>query len=170
MVPLFVLPQKLDMSRKHDQTNFQKFSQKRRFEEEDEEIQFSSNQSKSHRYRSDTEEFRCVECKQMVFPPGYGTDQRNHCPNCLTSLHLDNTPGDRKATCGSKMEAISIWVRKGEWVILHRCKGCGVIHANRIGPDDNEALLLSLAAQAMAKPSFRLFVESPVGDPPDEIG
>ncbi|XDD47986.1 RNHCP domain-containing protein [Leptospira sp. WS39.C2] len=158
------------MSRNNDQKNFQKISKKKRFLEEDEEIHYPSVKKKSHRFRSDTDEFRCVECKQMVFPPGFGTDQRNHCPNCLTSLHLDNTPGDRAATCGSKMEAISIWVRKGEWVILHRCKGCGVIHANRIGPDDNEALLVSLAAQAMAKPSFRLFAESPVEDPPDLFG
>ncbi|WP_210413555.1 RNHCP domain-containing protein [Leptospira selangorensis] len=155
------------MSRHNDQTNFQKISKKKRFEEEDEELLVASKKKQSHRYRSDTDEFRCVECKQMVFPPGFGTNQRNHCPNCLTSLHLDNTPGDRGATCGSKMEAISIWVRKGEWVLLHRCKGCGVIHANRIGPDDNEALLLSLAAQAMAKPSFRLFAENPVDGPPD---
>ncbi|GBF41856.1 RNHCP domain protein [Leptospira ellinghausenii] len=157
------------MSRNIDQTNFQKISKKKRFEDEDEENSFSHVKKKSHRFRSDTEEFRCVECKQMVFPPGFGTDQRNHCPNCLTSLHLDNTPGDRAAICGSKMEAISIWVRKGEWVILHRCKGCGVIHANRIGPDDNEALLLSLAAQAMAKPSFRLFSETPEEDPPESF-
>ncbi|EMJ86753.1 RNHCP domain protein [Leptospira meyeri serovar Semaranga str. Veldrot Semarang 173] len=168
MVPLFVLPQKLDMVRETEQSKFQKFSKKKRFDDEDEDFSSLKSKTKSHRFRSDEEEFRCVECKQMVFPPGFGTDQRNHCPNCLTSLHLDNSPGDRKATCGSKMEAISIWVRKGEWVILHRCKGCGVIHANRIGPDDNEALLVSLASQAMAKPSFRLFRESPVEDPPDD--
>lgn len=164
---MFCFAANTGMSRNNDQVNFQKISKKNRYIDEDEDRDVTTSKKKSHRYRSDTEEFRCVECKQMVFPPGYGTDQRNHCPNCLTSLHLDNTPGDRAATCGSKMEAISIWVRKGEWVILHRCKGCGVIHANRIGPDDNEALLLSLAAQAMAKPSFRLFSESPVENPPD---
>ncbi|EOQ97435.1 RNHCP domain protein [Leptospira wolbachii serovar Codice str. CDC] len=156
------------MSRESDLSKFQKFSKKKRFDDEDEDISFSNSQTRSFRFRSDLGEFRCVECKQMVFPPGYGTGQRNHCPNCLTSLHIDSAPGDRSANCGSKMEAISIWVRKGEWVILHRCKGCGVIHANRIGPDDNEALLLSLAAQAMAKPSFRLFEENPVEVPPDE--
>jgi hypothetical protein len=92
----------------------------------------------------------------MVFPPGFGTEQRNHCPFCLTSLHLDHNPGDRKAECGSKMVAITIWVKKTEWILIHRCLGCGVIHSNRIAPDDNESLLLHLAAQAMAKPSFPL--------------
>ncbi|TGK86785.1 RNHCP domain-containing protein [Leptospira noumeaensis] len=156
------------MVRESDLSKFQKISKKKRFDDEDEDFLSEKPKTKSHRFRSDVDEFRCVECKQMVFPPGFGTDQRNHCPNCLTSLHLDNSPGDRAAICGSKMEAISIWVRKGEWVILHRCKGCGVIHANRIGPDDNEALLVSLAAQAMAKPSFRLFRENPVENPPDD--
>lgn len=152
------------MSRKHDLSNNQKFTKKKRFDDEDETFSYTNSGSKSFRFRSDTTEFRCVECKQMIFPPGYGTEQRNHCPNCLTSLHIDSAPGDRSAECGSKMEAISIWVRKGEWVVLHRCKGCGVIHANRIGPDDNEALLVSLAAQAMAKPSFRLFDDKSGGE------
>lgn len=152
------------MSREHDLSKNQKFAKKKRFDDEDETFSYATNESKSFRFRSDTTELRCVECKQMIFPPGYGTEQRNHCPNCLTSLHIDSSPGDRSAECGSKMEAISIWVRKGEWVILHRCKGCGVIHANRIGPDDNEALLVSLAAQAMAKPSFRLFEEKSGGE------
>lgn len=35
----------------------------------------------------------------MIFYGGKptGTQHRNHCPNCLTSLHLDNKPGDRAA-------------------------------------------------------------------------
>lgn len=55
------------------------------------------------------------------------------------------------------MEAIAIWVRSDEWVLLHRCMGCGVIHPNRIAPDDNEALLLSLAARPLGRPAFPLF-------------
>ncbi|MDD5840828.1 MAG: RNHCP domain-containing protein, partial [Gemmiger formicilis] len=41
-----------------------------------------------------------------------GTQHRNHCPNCLTSLHLDNEPGDRAADCGGQMEPVAVWVRK----------------------------------------------------------
>lgn len=55
------------------------------------------------------------------------------------------------------MEAIAIWVRGEEWVLLHRCMGCGVIHANRIAPDDNEVLLLSLAARPLGRPAIPLF-------------
>lgn len=55
------------------------------------------------------------------------------------------------------MEPISIWVRGDEWVLLHRCLGCGVIHSNRIAPDDNEIALLALAARPLGKPAFPLY-------------
>ena len=50
----------------------------------------------------------------MIFYGGKpaGTQHRNHCPNCLTSLHLDNEPGDRAADCGGQMEPVAVWVRK----------------------------------------------------------
>ena len=57
----------------------------------------------------------------MIFYGGKpaGTQHRNHCPNCLTSLHLDNEPGDRAADCGGQMEPVAVWVRKGgEWAII----------------------------------------------------
>lgn len=59
------------------------------------------------------------------------------------------------------MVPIAIWVRGEEWVLLHRCLGCAAIHANRIAPDDNEFLLLSLAARALGRPAFPL--EQPPG-------
>ena len=48
----------------------------------------------------------------MIFYGGKpaGTQHRNHCPNCLTSLHLDNEPGDRAADCGGQMEPVAVWV------------------------------------------------------------
>ena len=71
----------------------------------------------------------------MIFYGGKpaGTQHRNHCPNCLTSLHLDNEPGDRAADCGGQMEPVAVWVRKGgEWAIIHRCRLCGKLTSNRI--------------------------------------
>ena len=41
--------------------------------------------------------FTCKECGRLVLPEFAGTNHRNHCPNCLTSLHIDNQPGDRLA-------------------------------------------------------------------------
>lgn len=87
----------------------------------------------------------------------YGTAHRNHCPNCLWSRHLDDTPGDRAAECGSSMEPIAICVRNdGEWVLIHRCTGCGVLHLNRTAGDDNPLLLLRLAVKPLAQPPFPL--------------
>ncbi|MEA2553505.1 MAG: hypothetical protein QOJ65_1681 [Fimbriimonadaceae bacterium] len=88
---------------------------------------------------------------------GAGTDHRNHCPNCLHSVHLDIEPGDREADCGGVMEPISVWVRKGgEWAVIHRCRLCGTLSSNRIAADDNDMLLLSLAVRPLGNPPFPL--------------
>lgn len=88
---------------------------------------------------------------------GGGTDHRNHCPNCLHSVHLDVEPGDRAADCGGLMEPIAVWVRKGgEWALIHRCRVCGALSSNRIAADDHDALLVSLAAKPLASPPFPL--------------
>ena len=43
------------------------------------------------------------------------------------------------------MEPIAITVRgDGEWVLIHRCNGCGVLHSNRI------------AVRPIAQPPFPL--------------
>ena len=66
-----------------------------------------------------------------------GSDHRNHCPNCLSSLHVDEEPGDRASDCGGIMEPVAVWVRKGgEWAIIHRCKRCGKLSSNRVAADD----------------------------------
>jgi hypothetical protein len=86
-----------------------------------------------------------------------GTDHRNHCPTCLWSRHLDDTPGDRAADCGARMEPLAISVRgDGEWVLVHRCTHCGVLHANRTAGDDNALPLTRLAVRPLARPPFPL--------------
>ena len=44
----------------------------------------------------------------------------------------------------------------GEWALLHRCRMCGTIHANRVAADDNPLLLMSLASKPLACPPFPL--------------
>ncbi len=56
--------------------------------------------------------FVCRVCGAEVTSDGAGTQNRNHCPNCLSSVHLDIVPGDRAADCGGIMEPIGVWVRK----------------------------------------------------------
>lgn len=100
---------------------------------------------------NDSDDFVCAVCGKNISSDGAGSKHRNHCPYCLSSLHLDNVPGDRSAECGGIMDCISVWVRNGgEWAIIHRCRKCGAISSNRIAADDNSAKLLSVAVRPIA--------------------
>src|SRR5207249_9657649 len=103
--------------------------------------------SRDQRYRArrgGPSSFRCRHCGLDVSIQAVGTAHRNHCPNCLSSRHLDDdAPGDRAADCGSLMEPIAISVRAtGEWVLVHRCGGGDTLHLNRTAGDDNPPVLL----------------------------
>lgn len=99
--------------------------------------------------------FTCKVCTRLVTPENAGSTHRNHCPNCLTSLHLDNEPGDRESDCGGIMDAIGVWVRKnGEWAIIHRCRRCGKLSSNRVAADDNPMKLMSIALKPLCTPPF----------------
>lgn len=101
------------------------------------------------------ETFTCKECGRLVVPEGAGSDHRNHCPNCLVSLHVDIEPGDRESDCGGHMDAIAVWVRKnGEWAIIHRCRVCGAMSSNRVAADDNPMKLMSIALRPLTNPPF----------------
>lgn len=103
------------------------------------------------------EAFTCKVCGWAVSPAGAGSEHRNHCPNCLHSLHLDVEPGDRAADCGGIMEPIGVWVRKsGEWAVIHRCRRCGALSSNRTAADDSPVKLLSIALKPLALPPFPL--------------
>lgn len=101
--------------------------------------------------------FTCKVCGASVPQEGAGGEHRNHCPKCLSSVHLDIEPGDRASECGGVMEPIGVWVRKnGEWALIHRCRLCGELHSNRIAADDNPTLLMSIAVKPLAMPPFPL--------------
>lgn len=111
----------------------------------------------NYRVNACSESFVCEECGQPVNPEYAGSNHRNHCPYCLTSVHADNLPGDRASLCRGKMEAISIWSKKdGEWAIIHRCRSCGTLKSNRIAADDNQDLLVDLARKAIQQPPFKI--------------
>lgn len=120
------------------------------------------NKKKSYKkgyYKSHAcnESFTCKVCGRLVVPNGAGSDHRNHCPYCLTSIHLDIEPGDHEADCGGAMEPVAVWVRKnGEWAIIHRCKICGALSSNRIAADDNPMKLMSIAMKPVSSPPFPL--------------
>lgn len=101
--------------------------------------------------------FICANCGKPIPCEGAGSRHRNHCPHCLSSLHLDNIPGDRASECGGIMDPIGVWVRKdGEWAVIHRCRSCGHLSSNRIAADDNPLKLMSIAIKPLALPPFPL--------------
>lgn len=101
--------------------------------------------------------FSCTFCGRLMIPDGAGTDHRNHCSNCLCSLHVDDEPGDRASDCGGIMDPVAVWARKnGEWAIIHRCRRCGKLSSNRVAADDNPMKLMSIAMKPLASPPFPL--------------
>jgi DNA-directed RNA polymerase subunit RPC12/RpoP len=119
----------------------------------------SRTQRNRPRQRRASESFRCRNCGLDVSLTAAGTAHRNHCPHCLWSRHVDDSPGDRAAAldCGASMEPLAVCVRgDGEWVLIHRCTGCGTLHLNRSAGDDNPLPLVRLAVRPLAQPPFPL--------------
>lgn len=115
-----------------------------------------------------TESFTCKVCGALVTPEHAGSRHRNHCPRCLSSVHVDNRPGDRASLCQGVMDPIGVWVRKnGEWAIIHRCRSCGELSSNRIAADDNPTLLMSIAIRPLAEPPFPLWQLGRAGEAPE---
>lgn len=114
--------------------------------------QFAKNYYKTHACH---DIFTCKVCGREIIPSGAGSSHRNHCPNCLCSLHVDVEPGDRASDCGGIMDPIGVWVRSdGEWAVIHRCRRCGILHSNRVAADDNPVKLMSIAVKPLAQPPF----------------
>ena len=104
-------------------------------------------------------EFTCTHCGRQIPVEASGTRNRNHCPHCLWSLHVDVRPGDRAHLCRSPMAPIALWVLSdGEQRIIHRCTRCCTLKANRVAGDDCEETLANLtgsrqeSGQAAARP------------------
>ena len=88
------------------------------------------------------EDFTCEQCGEHVKGTGY-TD---HCPNCLTSKHVDVNPGDRTSKCKGLMRPIAAEYKNGEYTISYECQKCKLRHRIKSAPDDNTELLIELAA------------------------
>jgi len=98
------------------------------------------------------EGFVCMHCGQQVSSPRGGM-QRNHCPACLHSRHVDDVPGDRASRCGGLMEPVAVEQMGVDGaVIRHRCVVCGAQRRNRTALDaevqpDSQRALRELAAR-----------------------
>lgn len=76
-----------------------------------------------------------MNCKAEVLPLTNGS-YRNHCPECLCSVHVDILPGDRNNTCLGLMKPIELdYNAKKGYVIVHQCEKCGAIKRNKCATD-----------------------------------
>ena len=91
------------------------------------------------------ESFTCEQCGASVKGDGY----TNHCPKCLWSKHVDIAPGDRRAACRGPMRPVAARYVKDEYIIYHRCEGCGYEITNRASPSDSSELLISLTTNSI---------------------
>ena len=93
------------------------------------------------RFTKNKEDFTCAVCGEKVTGNGY----TNHCPKCLSSLHVDINPGDRACDCGGIMLAVELEHRNGKDYILHKCQKCGFERRNQAAPNDDFNALLALS-------------------------
>ena len=92
--------------------------------------------------------FLCKHCNVYVSAAAFlsGVENRNHCPYCLWSRHLDlYMAGDRLSACKSPMKPIGVTVKStgkkygpahGELMLIHLCTDCEGLSINRIAADD----------------------------------
>ena len=95
-------------------------------------------------------DFICGHCHNIVSAAQMlsGVNNRNHCPWCLWSCHLDLfSAGDRLSACKGQMKPIGLTMKKsrnkyqiksgGELMLVHECVECGNLSINRIAADDD---------------------------------
>lgn len=69
-------------------------------------------EANNENYENSSESFACKVCGKLVKPLNNGGKKRNHCPYCLSSLHMDNDVGDMKSNSKCIMESISMGKEK----------------------------------------------------------
>ena len=102
-------------------------------------------------------DFRCAHCHMIVSSAHVlsGVNNRNHCPYCLWSCHLDLfNAGDRLSACKAPMKPVGLTMKKGrnkyqrelrgELMLIHECTDCQTLSINRIAADDDSATVLDV--------------------------
>ncbi|MBN1666751.1 MAG: RNHCP domain-containing protein [Anaerolineales bacterium] len=116
-------------------------------------------------------DFRCQHCQAHV-STALGlcaVQNRNHCPYCLWSRHLDlYQAGDRLSACKAPMRPVGLTLKRsrnkyahagGELMLVHRCSGCGQHSLNRLAADDvPQALEEVFRASWQISPQERLLL------------
>lgn len=107
------------------------------------------------------DDFKCVHCRYHVSTDSNlsGVINRNHCPYCLYSRHLDlHKAGDRLSACKGKMRPVGLTLKKtnkkygdakqGELMLIHLCSECYKVSINRIAADDLASNLYEIFASS----------------------
>ena len=102
-------------------------------------------------------DFRCGNCHALVSSMHVlsAVNNRNHCPYCLWSCHLDlYSAGDRLSACKAKMKPVGLTLKKsrnkyqlnprGELMLVHSCADCNSVSINRIAADDDPESILAV--------------------------
>jgi ribosomal protein L37AE/L43A len=113
----------------------------------------------------DDRDFTCARCRRPVIAERAvsGVGNRNHCPYCLCSRHMDwREPGDRLSACKQAMPAVALTLKRsankyarggGELMLVHLCPDCGRVSANRIAADDDPQAILAVFERSLSLPS-----------------
>jgi hypothetical protein len=107
-------------------------------------------------------DFKCAHCLVLVSSAHLisGVNNRNHCPYCLWSCHLDlYAAGDRLSACKAPMKPIGLTMKmgrnkyqrdsRGELMLIHQCTECRTLSINRIAADDDSGTVISVFQESL---------------------
>ena len=109
-------------------------------------------------------DFKCAHCGVIVSSAHFlsGVNNRNHCPYCLWSCHLDlYAAGDRLSACKGQMKPIGLTMKNGrnkyrldkhgELMLIHQCVECEDLSINRIAADDEPSHIVNVFESSLEK-------------------
>lgn len=96
----------------------------------------------TRQFQRTREDFTCEHCGFSVSGNGY----TNHCPQCLWSKHVDVNPGDRAAKCQGLMRPQNVEVKRGGYILSHKCVLCGFEKHNKTSENDSFDAILNLSS------------------------
>jgi hypothetical protein len=116
-------------------------------------------------------DFDCCHCRLGVSaePLLSGVNNRNHCPYCLWSRHVDlRQPGDRLCACKAPMRPAGLTLKRvrkkyapegeagtaprGELMLIHHCAACGALSLNRLAADDSPQRVWEVYETSLERP------------------
>jgi len=101
--------------------------------------------------KSENAGFKCIECGREVQPLARGTI-RDHCPSCLSSLHVDIVPGDRACECRGVLRPVAVeYNGKKGYILASECSICGIVKRNRTAPDDSLDAIIKVQKEQSRK-------------------